>query len=81
MDIIVRELTATSALLMGQADEGIPVTIIMGLDYRVSEEENIQKTLVYSPLLREIARATLEATAGISGFKKRLVLKLLRWLL
>ena len=80
-DIIAFELTAAAALLLGQTDEGIPVTIIRGLNYQVSEEENIQKTLIYSPLLREVVRATLDATASINGFKKRLVLKLLRWLL
>ncbi|MDP3879865.1 MAG: coenzyme F420-0:L-glutamate ligase [Dehalococcoidales bacterium] len=79
VDNIAFELTAAAALLLGQSDEGIPVAIIRGLDYPASEVDNIRKMLVPLPRLMEMLRVTLKATAGISGFKRRLALKLLRW--
>ncbi|MEM0172817.1 MAG: coenzyme F420-0:L-glutamate ligase, partial [Thermoproteota archaeon] len=38
VDIVVDEIAATSALLMGQTSEGIPAVIIRGLSYEKTEE-------------------------------------------
>ncbi|RLE62283.1 MAG: hypothetical protein DRJ47_10900, partial [Thermoprotei archaeon] len=38
VDIIVDELASTAALLMGQTSERVPVVIVKGLKYDVSEE-------------------------------------------
>lgn len=81
MDIMAYELTAAASLLFGQADEGIPVVIVRGLNYEVSEEENILNTLVADrDQLRSAVTSAIVATASIRGIKHRIVSWLLRWL-
>jgi coenzyme F420-0:L-glutamate ligase/coenzyme F420-1:gamma-L-glutamate ligase len=78
MDITAHELTASAALLFGQTDEGIPVVIIRGLDYQVSEQENVLNTLAPDwDGLRRAFKSAIKATAGLRGFRGRL----LSWLL
>lgn len=81
MDITAYELTAAASLLFGQADEGIPVVIVRGLDYEVSEEQNILNTLVADrDQLRSAVASALVLTASIGGLKDRILSWLLRWL-
>jgi F420-0:gamma-glutamyl ligase len=78
MDITAHELTVSAALLFGQTDEGIPVVIVRGLDYRVSEEENILNTLVPDwDGLRDAFKSAIKASAGLRGLRGCL----LSWLL
>ena len=81
VDVIAHELTAAASLLFGQSDEGIPVVIVRGLDYQISEEENVQNTLVFEPHeLRKVVGTAITATASIGGLKKRMLSRVLRWL-
>lgn len=79
VDIVAYELTAASALLFGQTDEGIPVAIIRGFDYETSAEENILNTLVadWHQLRRTIA-SVIKTTGSIKGFKGQMLSWLLR---
>ncbi|HAZ32156.1 MAG TPA: hypothetical protein DCY61_05645 [Dehalococcoidia bacterium] len=80
MDITAYELTAAASLLFGQADEGIPVVIVRGFDYEVSEEQNILNTLVPGrPQLREMLASIIGARASIGGLRHRILSWLLRW--
>jgi coenzyme F420-0:L-glutamate ligase/coenzyme F420-1:gamma-L-glutamate ligase len=42
----VDEITAAAGILMGQADEGIPVVIVRGVQYTVSEDASIKDILI-----------------------------------
>jgi len=82
IDLTAHELTAASALLFGQVNAGIPVAIVRGYDYVVSETETIANTL-WPQRNRQHNRAALKevikATAGAADFKKRLLLKIVSW--
>ncbi|MBI2832549.1 MAG: coenzyme F420-0:L-glutamate ligase [Chloroflexi bacterium] len=81
VDLIAYELTGAAALLIGQASEGIPVAVIKGFDYRVSEEENVANTLLPDTAqLWKVAGAAITLTASIGGIKSRIKGRLLRWM-
>lgn len=70
MDIIAYELTAASSLLFGQTNERTPVTVIRGLDYTPSEDENILNSLVPDwRQIRKTVRSAVKATVNLRGFK------------
>ena len=74
MDVTAYELTAAAALLFGQTSEGIPVAIIRGLDYQISEEENVLNTLVADwHEMRKVVGSAIKATASIGGLKARIL--------
>ena len=82
VDITAHELTAAAALLFGQTDEGIPVVIIRGLDYQVSETENVVNTILPDPSeLRKMIGSSIAATASIGNLKTVILSRILRWLL
>jgi coenzyme F420-0:L-glutamate ligase/coenzyme F420-1:gamma-L-glutamate ligase len=79
MDIIAHELTAAAALLFGQTAEGIPVAIVRGVDYVVSERENILNTLaVDQDQLRKTIGSAIRATANIRGLKDQILSWIIR---
>lgn len=47
IDLVAHELTAASSLLFGQCDAGVPVVIIRGCNYEVSETKNIANTFYF----------------------------------
>lgn len=74
MDIIAFELTAASALVFGQTDEGIPVAIIRGLDYSPNDSENILNSLTADrEQLGRTITASIKATASIGRLKGRIL--------
>ena len=82
MDLTAHELTSASALVFGQAGAGIPVAVIRGFDYQVSETKNILNTLVTSgddSKVAEVIKETIMATAYAQGFKKRWILRIASW--
>ena len=82
MDLTAHELSAASALLFGQVDEGIPVVVIRGFEYEISETENISNTILSQAKNTDVAKAikaTMQATAYAQGFKRRLLLKIASW--
>lgn len=82
VDIIAHELTAAAALVFGQTDEGIPVVVIRGLDYQVSQTENVVNALLPDPFeLRKLLGTVIAATASIGNFKTTILSRLLRWLI
>ncbi len=83
LDLVGYEMTAASALLFGQTDSGIPVTIIRGYDYQFDEEKNVSNTLHFagdekdiSQIVREMMKLTSYA---IEGFGKKLLLRIGSW--
>ncbi len=82
MDLTAYELTAASALVFGQVNAGIPVTVIRGYEYQINETDNISNTILpggnNSDTVR-IIKETMRATAAAMGFKKRLMLKIASW--
>lgn len=78
MDLVANELTSASALLFGQTGAGIPVVVIRGCEYEVSETENISNTLLpyVGGGVAETIRATLRATAHVRPPKQRILLKI-----
>jgi len=81
MDLVVHELTSASSLLFGQTGAGIPVVVIRGCEYEISETENISNTLLPagSNDISEAIKATLRATACTKTLKQRLFLKVASW--
>jgi coenzyme F420-0:L-glutamate ligase/coenzyme F420-1:gamma-L-glutamate ligase len=82
MDLVANEMTSASALLFGQTGAGIPVVVIRGCEYEVSETENISNTLLPfagSNGIAEAIRATLRATACARTLKQRLLLTIASW--
>jgi len=82
MDLVAYELTAASALVFGQVNEGIPVAIIRGCEYEISETENISNTLLPRAGgmgVAEVVKATMRATAAARPLKERILLKIASW--
>lgn len=82
MDIVVNELTGTAALICGQTNAGIPVVIIRGYDYQISETENISNAIKpnFDPQeFNNMLKSILKATASVKDFKQRLFLTILSW--
>lgn len=84
-DMVGLELTAASALLFGQTDAGIPVTIIRGYDYQFDETRNISSAPHYSGNEKDvlqIIRDTMKATSYVvKGLGKKLLLRLGSWII
>jgi len=82
MDLTAYELTAASALVFGQVNEGIPVAVIRGCEYEVNETENISNTLwpkSNGAGIVKAIKATMRATAYTRGLKEHLLLKIASW--
>lgn len=82
MDLTAYELTAASALVFGQVNEGIPVAVIRGCEYEINETENISNTLwpkSNGAGIVEAIKTTMRATAYTRGLKERLLLKIASW--
>jgi F420-0:gamma-glutamyl ligase len=80
--LVASELTAASALVFGQTAAAIPVAVIRGFQYEISETENISNTCVPQISDTDVAKAikaTLRATAYAHGLKTRLLLKIASW--
>lgn len=79
IDLVAHELTAAAALVFGQTTAAIPVAIIRGRDYEVSETENISNTLVPEPgdnTIGDVVRWSLRATSHVSRLRGRLLLRI-----
>jgi coenzyme F420-0:L-glutamate ligase/coenzyme F420-1:gamma-L-glutamate ligase len=83
IDLVGLELTAASALLFGQTDSGIPVTIIRGYEYQFDEKRNVSNTLRFSgdeKDISQIVRGVMRATSyAIDGFGRKLFLRIASW--
>jgi coenzyme F420-0:L-glutamate ligase/coenzyme F420-1:gamma-L-glutamate ligase len=83
IDLVGLELTAASALLFGQTDSGIPVTIIRGYDYQFDEKKNVSNTLRFAEDEKDILHIVREAmkltSYAIEGFGKKLLLRIGSW--
>jgi coenzyme F420-0:L-glutamate ligase/coenzyme F420-1:gamma-L-glutamate ligase len=79
-DLVGQEITSASALLFGQTDAGIPVTIIRGYQYDFDEKRNIGNTMHFAGDKKdvfEIVRRTMELTSyAVDGFKKKILLRI-----
>jgi F420-0:gamma-glutamyl ligase len=79
-DLVGLELTAASALLFGQTDAGIPVTIIRGYEYQFDETRNISNAPRFSGNekdILQIVRGTMKATSYVvKGLGKKLLLRI-----
>jgi coenzyme F420-0:L-glutamate ligase/coenzyme F420-1:gamma-L-glutamate ligase len=82
IDLITYELTAASALLFGQTGAGIPVVVIRGCEYEISETENVLNTLVLGSDgsdMNKAVKETMRATSYARGLKGRLLLRIASW--
>jgi coenzyme F420-0:L-glutamate ligase/coenzyme F420-1:gamma-L-glutamate ligase len=83
VDLVGLEMTAASALLFGQTDSGIPVTIIRGYEYQFDEKRNVSNTLRIVGNERDtkqIVRGVMRSTSyAIDGFGRRLFLRIASW--
>ncbi len=83
VDLVGLEMAAASALLFGQTDSGIPVTIIRGYQYQFDEERNISNTLRLADGKRDVSQIVREAmrltSYAVEGFGKRLLLRIGSW--
>jgi coenzyme F420-0:L-glutamate ligase/coenzyme F420-1:gamma-L-glutamate ligase len=82
IDLTAYELCSASALVFEQTSAGIPVAIIRGYDYQVSEDENIANTIwaqAGSADVVGVVKETLQASAYAFGPKHRLMLKIASW--
>jgi len=71
VDIVVDEIAAAAALLMGQTREGVPVVIIRGLEFERDCKEGVRDIIIPPKMLAKGARATLLLTLKL---KLRLLL-------
>jgi coenzyme F420-0:L-glutamate ligase/coenzyme F420-1:gamma-L-glutamate ligase len=83
VDLVGLEMTASSALLFGQTDSGIPVTIIRGYEYQFDEKRNVANTLRFAgdeKDISEIIRGVLRSSSyAVDGFGRRLFLRIVSW--
>jgi coenzyme F420-0:L-glutamate ligase/coenzyme F420-1:gamma-L-glutamate ligase len=82
IDLVASELTAASSLVFGQTAAGIPVAVIRGYQYEISETENISNTWAPQTSGTDLAKAikaTMRATAYAQGLKTRLLLRIASW--
>jgi coenzyme F420-0:L-glutamate ligase/coenzyme F420-1:gamma-L-glutamate ligase len=83
IDLVGLEMTAASALLFGQTDSGIPVTIIRGYEYQFDEKRNVSNTLRFAgdeKDISQIVRGTMKLTSyAIEGFGRKLLLRIASW--
>lgn len=83
VDLVGFELTSASALLFGQADSGIPVTIIRGYEYQFDEKRNVSNTLRFSgdeKDISQIVRGVLRSSSyAVDGLGRRLLLRIVSW--
>jgi len=82
MDLTAHQLTAAAALHFGQVNAGIPVVVIRGYEYKVTNTENIANTLWqrrYKQQARRGIKEIIGATAGARPFKQRVLLKIASW--
>ena len=82
MDLTAYELTSAAALLFGQVNAGIPVAIVRGYDYNISNTENIGNTIwgqARSGKTRKTISEILNVTAGAHGIRRRILLKIISW--
>ena len=79
-DLVGLELTAASALLFGQTDAGIPVTIIRGYEYQFDETKNISNAPRFTGNEKDvlqIVRGIMKATSYVvKGLGKKLLLRI-----
>jgi coenzyme F420-0:L-glutamate ligase/coenzyme F420-1:gamma-L-glutamate ligase len=83
VDLVGWEMTAASALLFGQTNSGIPVTIIRGYEYDIDETRNISNTMRFAQDdkdIMRIVRETMKLTScTFSGLGKKLLFRLGSW--
>jgi coenzyme F420-0:L-glutamate ligase/coenzyme F420-1:gamma-L-glutamate ligase len=82
IDLVASELTAASALVFGQTEASIPVAVIRGCEYEISETENISNTLLLqtgNTDFAKVIKATMRATAYAHNLKNRLLLQVASW--
>jgi coenzyme F420-0:L-glutamate ligase/coenzyme F420-1:gamma-L-glutamate ligase len=83
VDLVGVEITAASALLFGQTDSGIPVTIIRGYEYQFDEKRNVSNTMRFAKDekdISDIVRAVMRSTSyAVDGFGRRLFLRIASW--
>jgi coenzyme F420-0:L-glutamate ligase/coenzyme F420-1:gamma-L-glutamate ligase len=84
VDLVGLEMTAASALLFGQTDSGIPVTIIRGYEYQFDEKRNVSNTLRFAEDEKDISQVVREAmkltSYAVEGLDKKLLLRIGSWL-
>ncbi|RLG63514.1 F420-dependent oxidoreductase [archaeon] len=71
VDIVVNEIAAAAALLMGQTHEGVPVVIVRGLEFERDCKEGVKDIVITHEMLMKGARATFLLTLKL---KLRLLL-------
>jgi coenzyme F420-0:L-glutamate ligase/coenzyme F420-1:gamma-L-glutamate ligase len=80
VDLVGMELTAASALLFGQTNAGIPITIIRGYEFQFDETRNVSNTLRFAgdeKDILQIVRGTMKLTSYvINGLGKKLLLRI-----
>ncbi len=83
IDLVGLEMAAASALLFGQTDSGIPVTIIRGYEYQFDEKRNVSNTLRLAGDERDISqvvRAVLRSSSyAVDGFGRKLLFRIVSW--
>jgi coenzyme F420-0:L-glutamate ligase/coenzyme F420-1:gamma-L-glutamate ligase len=82
IDLTAYELCSASALVFGQTDASIPITIIRGCEYEIDETANVANTMLprfTGDGVTQAIKATLIATSYTKPFLKRLLLQLASW--
>lgn len=83
VDLVGLEMTAASALLFGQTNSGIPITIIRGYEYQFDEKRNVSNTLRFAGDEKDISQIVREAmrasSYAIDGFGRKLFLRIGSW--
>jgi coenzyme F420-0:L-glutamate ligase/coenzyme F420-1:gamma-L-glutamate ligase len=79
IDLTAHEMCSACALVFGQTNAGVPVAIIRGFEYQVSETANVANTMIpngHSKDLSGVIRATLRATSHARPFLQRKMLQI-----
>jgi len=82
-DLVGQEITAASALLFGQTDSGIPVTILRGYEFEFNEMKNISNTMRFAGgekgVLKTVGETMRLTSYAVDGLAKRLLLRIGSW--
>lgn len=85
IDLVAHELTAASSLLFGQSNAGVPVVIIRGYDYEVSETKNVANTLYFQGghkgFMKILKQCFRDSSYAVDSAPEKIMFRIASWLI
>ncbi len=85
IDLIAHEITAACALLFGQSNAGVPVVIIKGYNYEVSETKNIANMLYFKGghkgFMKILKHSFRDSSYAVDSTLEKIMFRIGSWLI